>query len=604
MKRKLIDYDVFERIEKDSLSTAQRELQEAGPVLAKALGVEDVNLHCYGPEDALYEAIDGSFVHANYRLKEGHIEFDNIEQLVINEETEQKKSREILGDIVESLISNDDKRADSLFNEFLELPRTKRVFNEVKKLRVVPIRKDGEIKGYTKARWNVTPKTRESSSKTNARMRSKVKNNKKKPASAKKFLANKRSKVKATIGEWANVASNVMNYIDYRELGPVLSESVAARDNQGNVVAIKIPTVKLRNEAKLLEFDWKTLNTDVVVKRNGAKKIAEDTEFAKAIAELKRHNALADNAGLEESIEKIVSKWPQVIYLTQDELASQIKLALETANVKNFDDQTCVFMAEGILRSAHHAYVDRVAKVLRLAGANVQESVEDAYAAFKVVADKFYPTLDETTRLEMQVFVDLYEALRHVYDLAKEERNEGVLAETVVHLDELVSILRQESEPSLEVAEAAAAWLYDLVESNLEGSDWTISNNVHITVNGDHPDMAKKAKQGYAPSSDFSGNWGDPAPVSDGQSYRGNSDEMRNNSWGNIGGEDSYPNLKNPYVPAPFGDYKMKGEKSIDADSGLLGHWSDSDTWPNLQNPYVPKSVMPKMKSDDLIVDK
>lgn len=604
MKRKLIDYDVFERIERDSLSTAQRELEEASPVLAKALNVESVNLHCYGPEYALFEAIDGTFIHANYRLKEGHIEFDNIEQLVINEETEQKKSREILTDIVESLLSADDKRADALFNEFLDLPRTKRVFNEVKKLRVVPIRKDGEIKGYKKARWNVTPKTRESSSKTTARMRAKVKNNKKIPDSTKKLRAAKRSKVKATIGEWANVASNVLGYIDYREIGPVLRESQAARDNNGNVVAIKIPTAKLRNEAKLLEFDWKTLNTDVVVKRNGAKHIAEDIDFAKAVAELKRQNALADNAGLEESIEKIVTKWPHVIYLTQSELAGSIKEALESVNATNFDDQTCEFMAEGILRSAHHAYVDRVAKVLRLAGASVQEYVEDAYAAFKAVVDKFYPSLDETTRLEMQVFVDLYEALRHVYDLAKEESNEAVVAETAAHLDELIPILRREVEPSLDIAEAAAAWLYDLVESNLEGSDWTVSNNVHITVSGDHPDMAKKAKQGYTPSSDFSGDWGDPAPVSDGKSYRGNSEEMRSNSWSNIGGEDTYPSLKNPYVPQPFGDYKIKGEKTVDGDSGHLAHWSDSETWPSLQNPYVPKSVTPKMKSDDLIQDK
>ena len=83
---------------------------------------------------------------------------------------------------------------------------------------------------------------------------------------------------------------------------------------------------------------------------------------------------------------------------------------------------------------------------------------------------------------------------------------------------------------------------------------------------------------------------------------------MRNRSWGNHGGEGIYPSLKNPYVPAPFGDYTMKGEKGAEKDGESdWSRWQSGDTWPSLQNPYVPKAVTPqsyKMKSDNLIVDK
>jgi len=119
--------------------------------------------------------------------------------------------------------------------------------------------------------------------------------------------------------------------------------------------------------------------------------------------------------------------------------------------------------------------------------------------------------------------------------------------------------------------------------------------------------MAQKAKQGYTPASDFSGNWGDSAPVSDGKSYKGGlADEMRNRSWGNITGE-TWPELQNPYVPKPFGDYTMKGEKGADKASDPTSQWSSEDTWPALQNPYVPKSERPPMKNGpetDLIQDK
>jgi len=598
MKRKLIEYSVFEKIQTESLSTAETELVEASNVLAQVLSCEGLELHCYGPEDVVYENVDGTYVHANYQLKNGHIEFDNIEQLVINEETERAKSKEVLSQIIDSLVESDTQKADVLFENWLDLPVTKRIFNEVKKLRVVPVRKKvggkTKIVGYKKARWETTPKKHEMSSKTTKRMKNKVKNNKKMPASLKKMLAAKRKRVKATIGEWANLVNNVATYLEYCEYGPTLNESQAKHDENGNVVAVRIPTSKLRTEAKLLQFNWKTLNTDVVVKRGGAKKLAENEEFVKSVVDLKRHNALSDDAALEETLENIASKFSEVLYLTQGELASQINKALEFAGATNYDDQACEFMAEGILRMAHGAYVDRVAKIVKLAGASIKEDAADQYEEFKNVAEAFYKNLDETTRLEMQVFVDLYEALRNVYELAQEEDAQEVMEETASHLDSLLPIIKGEEEPSLEIAEEASAWLYDIVETNLESSDWNVSDEPVVSATGEHPDLAKKAKMGYSPAADFSGEYGDPAPASDGKNYKGGlADEMRNDGWGNIGGDGVYPSLDNPYAPKPFGDYKIKGEKDVDADSDQLAHAGGSDAWPALENPYLPKSLVP-----------
>jgi hypothetical protein len=128
--------------------------------------------------------------------------------------------------------------------------------------------------------------------------------------------------------------------------------------------------------------------------------------------------------------------------------------------------------------------------------------------------------------------------------------------------------------------------------------------------------MAKKASHGYAPSKDFSGNYGDPAPTigQDDMNYKNskNAKEMRNKAWGQEGGNDVFPNLKNPYVPQPFGTYTMKGEKGVDKDQGNLLS-NSKDTFPSLKNPYVPKEEvgtggkgykMNKGKEKDLVVDK
>jgi hypothetical protein len=580
MKRKLINYDVFERIEKDSLSTAQKELIEAAPVIARALQVDCLDLRCYGPQDVLYETCDGSFVHASYRMSNGYIQLDNVEELVINEQTEIKKQREVIGEMLDALLEDKEERANQLFSEYLDLPKTHRIFTEKK------VEKAIKDNGFL------------------ARIGKKKKKNM-------SMESCKRPNMQRVVNEWGTICNNVFDYLKYREYGPILNESRIKRDEKGNPVAMRVPSMDIRNEMKLLSFDWKTLNTDVISKRSDAKTLSEDVNFAQAIAELKRHNALSDNNSLEETLENIVSRWPYVIYLTQDELAESIKVALEAVNAANYDDQTCEFMAEGILRMAHNTNIDRISKILRLAGATVDESSKDAYAEFKNVVDTFYPSLDEASQLEMQIFVDLYEAVRHVHKIANEENNHVIRAESASHLNELLPILQLEVEPSLEVAESTAEWLSNLVETNLNSKDWSVSNTPHITVSGDHPAMADKSRHSYAPASDFSGDWGDPAPVSDGASYRGGeANLMRNKAYGNLGGSDVFPSLQNPYVPTPFGDYKIKGEKHVDADSGQLAHWGTSDTWPSLQNPYVPAAVTPytyKMNhgnEPDLVVDK
>lgn len=606
MKRKLIEYDVFKRIEKSSLSSAERELAEAEPVLANVMQVEALSLHCYGPEDVLYQTPDGSFVHANYSVQDHHVTFDNIEQLVINEDSEKQNSRQVIASMLDSLLEGNDQKASAQLSEYLSMPITRRLFKEEKIPFFVKKKdKDGDDEDKDEKKSPFGKK------KGKFEFGKKGKKDKKDPD--KKLGKLKKEKAKKVFGEWSRLCRNVSEYINMKTYGPVLRESVAKHDETGNVVAIRVPTIHVRNEAALKEFDWNTISTKCKMLRSGAKPIAEDINFCKAVAEIKRHNALSDDSALQEAIESVVSKWPQILYLTQNELASVVKEALSVANASNYDDTTCTFIAEGILRVAHNAYVDRVNKIMNLAGVQPCTDCDDKYAQFKETVDEFFPTLDESDQLGMQVFVDLYEAIRQVHVLAGQERNDKLQTEASERLDTLSAVIRQEIEPTTEIAQDAADWLEDLVETNLEMSGWSVSNTPHTTVQGDHPDMAKKARQGYAPASDFSGNWGDTAPVSDGKSYHnGLADEMRSKSWGNIGGNETYPELNNPYVPKPFGTYTMRGEKGVDkSGSGdMLSQTSNKDTWPDLQNPYVPKAVTPqsyKMKNGpetDLVVDK
>jgi len=588
MKRKLIDYDVFHKIKTESLSNAQRELEAAADLLSVTLDLEGLELGSFGLTEALFESADGSHVRADYQIKNGYVQLDNVEQLVINEESEAERARDTISKMIDSLIESDNAKADEMFAEWMDLPRTKRIFTESKEKRVVCRKgKPCEI-----VRWNKVPKRHEPGAKTAARTRGKKKSQRMTPVGVKNINKRARLKLNHSIGksmkEWFVMAESVLDYVNLVENGPVVDQCRALRQD-GEVVAVRIPTARLRNEARVLKFDWKTLNTDVVVKRGQSKKISENQEFAKDIAELKRVNAISDGKAVEESIENISTKFPHAIYLTEKELAKQIKLSLESVNASNYDDETCRFLAEGILRTIHENFVDTVAKIVKLAGAKSNEDASDKYADFKSIAEGFYSKLDETTTLEMQAFVDVYEALRQVYEIAVNENNNEVAKEAAGHLDGLLPIVRDEAEKSSDALAEAAEWLYDIVEETM-GEEWNVSDPV-VTV-GNRTEVEKKGKQSQSPA-DMTGVKCDSQLTSDGKEYDGAAaKELANDGWSNLGGDGVYPSLDNPYVPKA-GDYKIVGEKDVDSDAEQLAQWGDGDTWPGLQNPYSKASVTP-----------
>jgi len=621
MKRTLIKFDAFRRIENDSLSKAEVELAEAQDVLATALGVDGLNLHCFGESSVTYETDSGDYVHANWGMQNGYIVFENIEQLVIDRETERAEARGILTGLVESLLDENDDKAMSLFDRYMALPHTRQSLKEAtlnegkwKTSGSKPTGKRAWNKGkhenpsVTQKRIKSGLKTKKTQSKTEKKNLKRLSKQFKKQAGSNpraRFYARKVKKSK--INEWAVLSGNVMEYVKFQALGGVLRETKIRHDQKGNVSAVAVPTTHLRNEGKILSFNWKVLDHEIKWSRSGAKNLQNEQAFARAISELKRYNAISDNSGLETTLENIVAKWPQVIYLTQQELSERIALALDNAGVHNYDDQMCDFMAEGILRMAHHAYTDKADRIMKLSNLEPTEEVEDAYEAFRDVADRFLPQLDEVENAQYRVFADLYRALNEFYEVVEREGDEATKQEVFSYMKDCENILNRQDDPDMDLAEDIALFLNSLVETNLDGNDWDVSNSVHTTISGDHPRMAQLAKWGYTPASDFSGDWGSELPVSDGKNPRSSSEvEKMKNSWANVGGNETAPELTNPYVPKPFGDYKMKGEKSVVDDDDDFSTWQSKDTWPNLQNPYVPDAVTPKsykMKSDNLVVD-
>jgi hypothetical protein len=608
MKRTLISYDAFKKIEEQSLVNAERELIQAQDVLAEALGVESLELRNFTESEVTYEVPDGTYIHATYTIKNDNVILENIEQLVVDEESERAGAHELISQMVDDIIDGKDVEATHKFEQYIDTPSVKRNLTEAafKVTTSKPTGKRSKLSHRKQPRSLVAK-----------RIRARLKTLRSMSPSQRKAIARQRAvarrklggttskrarvyarKVKAShMKEWTNLCENVYGYLNYKQMGNLMNETFVKTNENGSLSAISIPTALKRNEGKVLSLNYDTLNTDVKVVRNKMKNLKEDNNFARAMADLKRYNNISDNASLEATLEAIVTRWPDVLYVTEAELASQISQALEVANVKNYDDVTCSFMAEAILRTAHNAYVDRVKKIAVLAGAESDvtsecKECEDAYGEFKKVAESFYSVLDESEQKDLRVFADLFNALREVHEMAVEVQDKETVVDVEKLLEACASVLNRESAPSLELVEAAADYLNYFMESNVDGAsnNWDVVTTPHHTVVGDHPVLSKWAKSDAMPSVHH-GDWKSPAPVSDGKSYDGNlDDEMQTMGWSNCGGEDTWPTLDNPYLLKPADSFKMK-EKSVVDDNDELGQNQSGDTWPNLKNPYCPPAL-------------
>lgn len=594
MKRKLINYDEFKKMENESVSRVEKELIEAEELLATILETEKLELMFFNESEVVYKTVNEDIVRANYKLTNDNLSLENIEELVIDEETEKSESKKLISDMIDNLLENKEEVASEVLSEYLNMPSIRRnLISEGFKVKLSkPTGRKSKLFHKKQPRSLVAKRIR-NMMKTK-RKRAGLKNYlKMKTASAKRRLKNisnprARIYVVKTMKEWTSLTENVLGYVNHKEMGHVYKECIVEQNDNGDIVGIKVPTVSKVNEGKVLSFDWKTLDTEVKVLRSKGKCLVKNENFVKSVAQIKKYNNISDNNMLETSLENAVKNFPELVYVTQEELSSMVKEALETVGARNFDDNTCNFIAEGLLRTAHNAYSDRVNKITNLAGATVCEECEDKYPGFKEVADKFYKYLDESASADLKVFEDLVEALEDLKVLAEKLGDKEVVAEASELLDECILVVNQEEEPDVQLAEFVANYLKDIYESNLGCEDWADSMPT-MSVNGDHPSLSEKARKSYSPAADLEDKSvvDSPAPVSDGKTIVNDlDDEMKDNGWGNVGGDHVYPSLTNPYIPNAM-EFTMKGEKGVDKDGEDLGTNQGKDTWPGLQNPFA-----------------
>lgn len=572
MRRKLVSLDVFGGLERRSLTHAGRELKEAADVLGRALGTDHLQFQFFDENNAVYRVPGGNFVHATYQIDENAVTFDNITEMVLDQDTVKKQLREYATHMVDAAIDGDKIRADNAFQEYVALM----------------------------CRSRTQQKRLEESHKEGLACKSGPKNFKFPKDGGKAVKAGKKA------NEWAKVANNVLGYVSFMESGDILSQAKVKKTAGGDLSGIRIPNTKSRNEGKILHMTYKTLmSTDLKWLRESAHALPNDNRFLKAACELKRMAKLGMNKDLEEGFGKVAVAHPAALLLTQYELAKVIREALDQAGEGNFDDSDCDFLAEGILRESHKGFKERVQTVARLAGVMAEEV---AYEDFQKVAEDFYPRLDEQAANEHRMFNDLYESIIEVRHAATACDNEDVRAEAAEVLAELHKVVGGIEAPTLQLAAQAAEWLGIVAESStfVRGQkDWDVDRSIwpHVTQVGDHPALNSKPKTNGDPgqTNDLWQDYPGGAAIGPDGEYPSakHARDLGRKGFGNQGPTD----WSNPYMPkAPEGVFTMKPAKGVDKghDDGLVQD-DGGEAWPNIKHDHLPKPGYPKMWADNLV---
>ena len=559
MRRKMIKQDVFDRLVENSALNAEAELIESEALLSRAVG-KDLRLHSFSSDSAIFRTDENTYLHCGFLRKDGKLVFENLEELVLDEQSRREKRLSQLEEMIDHVISDELEPAAKLFEQCF---------------RSVTLQEALRVSGR---------ELNESENKTSYRK-------KRKAELPKKTRRMRPDEVKnENLRQVFTIANQVLEAVDFYKYGNVEDDTEVTFDENENVKTVSIDDCQQRCKKQLLGFDWKTVNSEFRVLRNGAKDLKEDVDFVSAVSDLKTHNAVSAVEKVEESLDAISMQWPNALFLKESELARLVKECLELSGENNYDDQTCNFLAEAILQRLYEDHPDTTAKILRAAKAPLAENDVDPYEHFVVAASQFYDSIDENTRLEKSALQDLHRATSMIHDLAEHHGDRIVKKQTALVLNDLVDAINENGVHDVETAEAAANYLTRFVEAAETGNPktWEVLYTPYKSLNGSHPITKKYATENPNPADYTSLHSDMPLQLRGGDKNdflrRKDMSDKEHLGWGLAGGEEVFSQNKNPYLPKGA-NMTMSHNQGVGQNMDkAVSTFKSADTWPNLRN--------------------
>lgn len=596
MQRKLISFEAFERIQKDSLTNSYRELSEASDIVSEAFDVDIECVKVCNEDSVYYKLSDGTFLKANYKLDEDQIQMFDFEEVVIDEVSGKQSRMNGIREMLNAIIDENHGKAESCWEKIKETIEFQMTMNrgnsEINETKLSVLTKPKNIKKIRAAMLSAPKRSVKLKAKSDERsMKRKLnmmtgKSGKWNPKSKIAKMINSKGTGRARIitKECVDLTKNLVEFMSFKN--SQFNEAVSVeRNSTGAITSLSIPFVDLRNETKVNQFRLDSIKENVYGFRITAKKLEENAKFVKSVITIKRSNNLSDNEALEEALTLMVARFPEVVYLTESELEKIVENCLESVNEKNYSTETCHFISEAILMTAFDQCQSRVQKIKEFI--NISESFdEDPYQDFQKKVHNFYQSIDDQFLAENRALVDIYNTLSKIEKLAEEAQDSQTQNDVGLLLDTIDTIVESRASTDA-IIEEATQWLFTFLETNLETSKWDVSEK---PLDSADATMDKWASHSYAPASDFTAKRR-PLQITGANEF-GN--EAENDGMSNIENSDTVDKLTNPYLPKSIKPKIPAADGESPSDSKDEYGDGDSDTNPRLRNPYLLNNLMPK----------
>lgn len=203
-------------------------------------------------------------------------------------------------------------------------------------------------------------------------------------------------------------------------------------DNNKEVDEVEIDKQDKKDDKKKMSLKSKKFREKV---NNSRKKMARkeyDETYINDLVSIKKYTNAQDSGSLQEKFMEMITNYPEIVFVSCDELTEMNKRILKKSGEKNWNEELCYDISLGLRKLAHKTYSDNVYEIAKFAAnddvVGLEEEVSnDPYQAFEQVSERYFNDIYKKADNQYKSLMDLSEMLqRTAITLESDAKSHGL----------------------------------------------------------------------------------------------------------------------------------------------------------------------------------
>lgn len=479
MRTNIVDFEVFEAMQKRAFDNIYSELKEASKHLSKVAG-KDLSIQSVNDHYVLFNVKEHNnlLLKADYEFTENDtIKFNNFEKIVIDETSKNEQRKDLIRNLIDSIQEDDNGESNSFWNKL----SSQYSLQELAKRKAAKPGHSNLGGGDPAKAQNADEEDQDSKGKSRTK-HGDVKGDGGFAGPGKPFKGELMS-TQAVDDSLEEMVSHLPNYKDLkkqllesaRKVADVVceedtgvvkisfkeadyskkyfgkhnkksdddedekdSDEKSSEDHdEKEIDEVEIDKKDKKDKKKKMSSKSKKFRDKVAKDRKNMAKKELDENFISNIVRIKRSTNAQDSNTLSETFMDLITTYPEITYVSCEELTEMTKRVLRNSNEKNWNEELCHDIALGLRKLAHKTYSDKVYEVAKYAAMDdvvgLEEEVsDDEYEAFEQISERYFNDIYTKAELQYNSLMDLSEMLyRAATTLESDSQAHGLYNDSV-----------------------------------------------------------------------------------------------------------------------------------------------------------------------------